>query len=291
MELALADLLALAASEDLDEVERAHQAALFRMGQEQEARVVAAMAYDRGRALAGREQKFGTQAVLSAGGQKLWPIEPTTTDSERAKWGLGPLASLHAQAVDAPLIGKAPLRKVLRERRQMLDATALACWSKDVAEHGVRVLQPTAACAIVALYWPLPGEVDPRPLALLLAEQCGARLALPVVKGGNMTFREWAATASLEPAGYGTFGPTADAVELTPTMVLAPMLGFDRHGGRLGQGKGYYDRTLLPRDGEHDQLVVGIAGTCQELPMVPTLAHDRRLDMLITEVEATTFAR
>jgi hypothetical protein len=43
------------------------------------------------RALAGRPQKFGTQAVRAGDRLALWPVEPGTTDTERAKWGLAPL--------------------------------------------------------------------------------------------------------------------------------------------------------------------------------------------------------
>ncbi|MGK0353423.1 MAG: 5-formyltetrahydrofolate cyclo-ligase, partial [Planctomycetota bacterium] len=68
-----------------------------------------------------------------------------------------------------------------------------------------------------------------------------------------------------------------------------PLVGFDRTGARLGQGKGFYDRKLAAVAGRAP-LVVGIACSCQEVPVVPTEVHDRRLDVLVTEVAAVTFA-
>jgi hypothetical protein len=48
--------------------------------------------------LAGAPQKFGTQWRARDGGRELWPVDPVTTDSERAKWGLPPLAELRRRA-------------------------------------------------------------------------------------------------------------------------------------------------------------------------------------------------
>jgi hypothetical protein len=68
------------------DVELAQSLALAAMAQDSAARPLAARAFDRLRVLAGRPQKFGTQPGH--------PVDPTTTDSERAKWGLPPLAEL-----------------------------------------------------------------------------------------------------------------------------------------------------------------------------------------------------
>jgi 5-formyltetrahydrofolate cyclo-ligase len=282
------ELALLAASDDPTDVDRAHEQALLRMGKMPQAKIVAAMAYDRTRAFAGRAQKFGTQSVLTAGQRVLWPVDSGTTDSERAKWLIGSLAELHRVAGTAPEVTKAHLRRLLRARREALQKAQLATFAERIAEHGSAAL-PVDGAAVVAAYWPLPGEADPRLLARQLAKQHGLRLALPVVAGDDMTFREWLDDESLQPAGFGTLGPGPTATELQPTIVLAPLVGFDRTGARLGQGKGFYDRKLAAVAGRAP-LVVGIACSCQEVPVVPTEVHDRRLDVLVTEVAAVTFA-
>jgi 5-formyltetrahydrofolate cyclo-ligase len=169
---------------------------------------------------------------------------------------------------------------LLRGRRRAIEPAEAERWSYAMRDHGLDALAPRAH--VVAAYWPLPGEADPRPLARALARRVRARLALPVVDGEHLRFREWADDASLEPAGFGTYGPCATAQKLVPTIVLAPMLGFDATGARLGQGKGYYDRKLAELAAARP-FVVGVAFACQQLPVVPTAAHDRPLDAILTE--------
>lgn len=84
-------------SEVVGEVELAQSLALAAMAHERRARIVAATAYDRLRRLRGLPQKFGTQVVLGAHGRELWPMDAGTTDSERAKWDVPPLADLRTR--------------------------------------------------------------------------------------------------------------------------------------------------------------------------------------------------
>lgn len=93
-----AAIAALLASDAAADVERAHALALAAMRSDPQARPLAATAYDRLRLLAGVPQKFGTQVVERDGRATLWPVDPLTTDSERAKWGLPSLAELQRRA-------------------------------------------------------------------------------------------------------------------------------------------------------------------------------------------------
>jgi hypothetical protein len=86
-------------SEHLDDVRQAEALALRAMPHDRAARPLAATAYDRLRRLAGQPQKFGTQVVESERGLALWPVDPATTDSERAKWGLPALGELQRNRV------------------------------------------------------------------------------------------------------------------------------------------------------------------------------------------------
>jgi 5-formyltetrahydrofolate cyclo-ligase len=88
-------------------------------------------------------------------------------------------------------------------------------------------------------------EFDPRPLMLRLAEN-GATAALPVAasRDAALEFREWDPRDDLEPDAFGIPAPPLWAAAVVPDLVLAPVLGFDRRGNRLGQGAGHYDRTL-----------------------------------------------
>jgi 5-formyltetrahydrofolate cyclo-ligase len=58
------------------------------------------------------------------------------------------------------------------------------------------------------------------------------------------------------------------------------MLGFDRAGGRIGYGAGYYDRFLSKNPGMRK---IGIAFACQEVERLPVDENDIRMDVIITE--------
>lgn len=73
---------------------------------------------------------------------------------------------------------------------------------------------------------------------------------------------------------------------VTPDMldlVLVPGLAFDRGGGRMGQGKGYYDRLL--GGVRADAKLVALAYACQLVDTVPVDSHDVYMDLVVTEDE------
>jgi len=84
--------------ERLDEVRLAERLLLAELKREPAARPLAARAFDRLRRLAGQPQKFGTEVVAVGERFELWPVDGVTTDSERAKWGIAPLAELQRLA-------------------------------------------------------------------------------------------------------------------------------------------------------------------------------------------------
>jgi 5-formyltetrahydrofolate cyclo-ligase len=184
---------------------------------------------------------------------------------------------------------KAAMRARLRAVRDAVPIADRAAWSLRIAAHGGVPLRERAAGAVVSLYWPMRSEADPRPLARELAA-VGAELALPAFVGARMEFRRWREGDELRRAGFSTFEPLATAPVVTPTLVLAPLLAFDRRGGRLGWGKGCYDTFLgeLDADAVRAQcarpFVVGIAFALQQVDDVPLEPHDRCLDAIVTEL-------
>ena len=184
---------------------------------------------------------------------------------------------------------KDELRLRARAVRDAIEPAIRAEWAQRIADAGVAALRErVTANTIVSAYWPMRSEVDPRPLALALAK-CGAELCLPAFVGKVMEFRSWRENDELAPAGFQTFEPLRSAPVVVPTLVLAPLLAFDRRGARLGWGKGYYDTFLGGLDAAASRgdgvrpFVVGVAFAGQEVPEVPLEAHDRRLDAVVTE--------
>jgi 5-formyltetrahydrofolate cyclo-ligase len=137
----------------------------------------------------------------------------------------------------------------------------------------------------VAGYWPVGGEIDPRPLLAALAK-AGRAIALPRMqtRAGPARFFAWSGEA-LSADAFGVPSPPPSAEELRPMLILTPLLAFDRAGHRLGQGGGHYDR-ILSFHRAHGAIAVGLAYAEQEMSAVPAGVHDALLDWVITPKEA-----
>ena len=171
---------------------------------------------------------------------------------------------------------KAAARKLARAKRATL--TNIEAPAR-LAEAMLAQYAPPKG-AIIAGYWPMGDEMDPRPLMLALASR-GHALALPVTppRGQPLAFHAWAPGAALRPGPMGTSEPVAGE-ELRPDVLLVPLLAFDRAGRRLGYGGGYYDRTLATLPGAK---AIGIAYAGQEMAEVPAGPQDMRLSLIATE--------
>jgi 5-formyltetrahydrofolate cyclo-ligase len=171
---------------------------------------------------------------------------------------------------------KAAARKLARAKR----ATLASIGAPDRLAEAMLAQHAPPKGAIIAGYWPMGDEMDPRPLMLALASR-GHAIALPVTppRGQPLAFHAWAPGAALRPGPMGTSEPVAGE-ELRPDVVLVPLLAFDRAGRRLGYGGGYYDRTLAALPGAK---AIGIAYAGQEMPEVPAGPQDMRLPLIATE--------
>jgi 5-formyltetrahydrofolate cyclo-ligase len=133
----------------------------------------------------------------------------------------------------------------------------------------------------IGFYWPFNGEADLRGLvgdALAL----GAEAALPVVveKQQPLEFRAWRPGTKLE-RGIWNIPIPAERNLVKPTVLLVPLVGFDRAGYRLGYGGGYYDRTLASMNPR--PLTIGVGYELGRLETIYPQPHDIPLDAIVTE--------
>lgn len=143
-------------------------------------------------------------------------------------------------------------------------------------------LPQTAAASTLLLYHGMGTEPDTvRLLEPLWA--LGKRVCLPrCLPGNQMEARLVQRESILIPHRWGMLEPGTDCALVTPEeidLVLVPGLAFDHSGGRLGQGGGFYDRWLAGFSGV-------TAGLCRDLVLldrVPREAHDRSVDLVVTE--------
>jgi 5-formyltetrahydrofolate cyclo-ligase len=174
-------------------------------------------------------------------------------------------------------------RKAERER---LLAVPLALSSETRAAQTLAIaaeldrLIPTDGTEIVSVYWPIRAEPDLRPWMQTRFEH-GTRIALPVAlaHGQPLTFREWQPGARLA-HGLWRIPYPAEGHELTPTVVLAPVVGFDRQGYRLGYGGGFFDRTLAVL--RPKPLVLGLGYPCTAIETIFPQPHDIRMDRIVS---------
>jgi len=174
-------------------------------------------------------------------------------------------------------------RRGERERlvalRQALPAADRRSWVERI-EAQLRQLVAERP-GILGVYWPFRAEFDPRPL-LDWAIAAGRQVALQVVvdKKGPLEYRAWAPGEALVDGVWNIPVPEKREI-VTPGLVLAPLVGFDRACYRLGYGGGYFDRTLAalsPRP-----LAVGVGFAAQQLATIHPQPFDVPMDLIVTE--------
>ncbi len=147
----------------------------------------------------------------------------------------------------------------------------------------------------IAGYWPSGSEVSCIDLMNELAGR-GWHLLLPIVDTSDqpLRFARWEPGMDLFEGAHGILVPVKtdyDAGNVIPDIALVPLLAYDRAGRRLGQGGGYYDRTLASWREWGDVVAIGLAYDGQEVDSVPVDPHDQKLDALITEQRVIKFER
>jgi 5-formyltetrahydrofolate cyclo-ligase len=137
---------------------------------------------------------------------------------------------------------------------------------------------------IVSGFMPMRSEINPLPLMKTLAD-AGAQLALPVTgrRGEPLVMRAWTWGEPLASGVWGIREPKPEAPQVEPDILLVPLLAFDRAGGRLGYGGGYYDVTLARLRSCKAVTAIGLAYAMQEIARVPTTPDDAVLDLVLTE--------
>jgi len=192
---------------------------------------------------------------------------------------------------------KQRLRDVARIRRSEAAADASAAAEKVsatligvLADLDPRPAGGTVPPPAVAAYWAVGSEMATEGLLNRLHGN-GHACALPVVTaaGAPLVFRTWAPGTALDAGPLGTLAPGSGQPEIAPDIVLVPLLAFDARGCRLGQGGGYYDRTLARLRESRPVAAVGLAFARQEVYSVPRAPHDQPLDWVVTEQGAVRF--
>ncbi|MDO5642951.1 MAG: 5-formyltetrahydrofolate cyclo-ligase [Paracoccus sp. (in: a-proteobacteria)] len=134
---------------------------------------------------------------------------------------------------------------------------------------------------VLAAYWPIRAEIDLRDW---MAAACAraVQIALPVVVAGHapLIFRPWSPDAPMRMGRWNIPEPATDT-QVTPHIILAPLVGWDEGRFRMGYGGGFYDRTLAASRPRPYSIGIGHEGA--RLPSIRPEPHDEALDLIITE--------
>ena len=196
------------------------------------------------------------------------------------------------QALTKPLL-RQQMRDAKQQHREQLAAMSVEIVEKLMTR--ILTLSSFISHLTVMVYWPLPDEVDIRPLINALVAQ-GTTVLLPkVVDDEHMELCRYASQNDLTEGAFHIMEPTGapftDYEKID--VALIPGMAFDAAGHRLGRGKGYYDRflatlrpsALSPQPSSFtthpSPLLIGVCFPFQRVAEVPTDQHDICVDEII----------
>ena len=165
-------------------------------------------------------------------------------------------------------------KELLTPEERLVKSTRICRYLLDLISDGETVM----------VYTSKEKEVNTVPLITTLLKR-GNPIVVPIIVKEDISLRlSYLRDRSvLVPSTFGVPEPIGSEIPADPCdidRIVLPMLGFDRKGGRIGYGAGYYDRFL-----ERNKRLkkIGIAYACQEVEHLPVDENDIRMDYIITE--------
>ncbi|MCR2803434.1 5-formyltetrahydrofolate cyclo-ligase [Paenibacillus soyae] len=188
---------------------------------------------------------------------------------------------------------KKSLRKQWTGMRDAMSARDRKLWSEAACEKLSEWVEDRE-CRSVMVYSSFRSELDLR----AFIERCWSRRVGVIVPRSipsdySMKLYAFAGWDELIPGAYGIMEPDPARMaelpaEAVPDIVVVPGLAFDREGGRMGYGAGYYDRYAEQANRQAAELGkkilwIGAGFEAQLVERVPLEEHDLRLDGVVTE--------
>lgn len=183
---------------------------------------------------------------------------------------------------------RSALRQQLRQRRRDLPAAVRLAAAEHLAD-GLLALPFAPTQGHVAGYWAMDGEIALHRWQMQLP--AGLTYCLPVLHEKTLRFAPWRPGQALTANRFGIPEPDVALDDtLAPeqmALVVAPLVGFDTQGRRLGMGGGWYDRSFAFR---HQRpappWLVGVGFSVQQVDDLPVQPWDVAVDAICTD--ATT---
>lgn len=170
---------------------------------------------------------------------------------------------------------KKDIRKRIAETKKQYTDEQLRTLSSDI----VKRLEDNVVlkCSkTVLLYYSLPDEVYTHDLVEQLSKE--KTVLLPVVNGEELELKIYSGKESMQKGDFNIDEPVGEVFDdlISIDAAIIPGVSFDRHGNRLGRGKGYYDRFLK-------KLNTFKIGVCFGFQLSDEIPHDE-YDVVMDEV-------
>lgn len=176
-------------------------------------------------------------------------------------------------------LSKPELRAAVSKKCKSLTATDFLRQGKSAAAllEGSELWKKHST---VLAFLSMKDEIDTQPL-IQAAFAAHKRLFVPKIAGDDMSFYQLQAGSPLEADLSLRLKPTD-----FPALVITPGRAFDRQGRRLGRGRGFYDRFFAALDSGPvpglPYTAIGLCMDCQLVEKVPTEAHDKQMDAVLS---------
>lgn len=175
---------------------------------------------------------------------------------------------------------KNDLRKLIRQRKAAMDTALLEQMSCSVCES-IMESREWQSAKVVLLYMSLRDEVSTTML-IKEAEKARKTVLLPTCVGDDLILRIYEGEERMHTGAFGimeSMGRVYDEGEYQNIdLAIIPGMAFDMKGGRVGRGRGFYDR-LLPKLNKSPK--VGVCWEFQIVDSVPMDEYDIQMDFVI----------
>ena len=175
-------------------------------------------------------------------------------------------------------MSKNQIRKKILNLREKLYSENLSIKVEEVLKF---IKKLNVKKKIIGCYYPVNYELNTIELIKKLRKN-NYLVGLPVIKKNyHMDFYEYRANDPLNVSRYGIPEPIKQK-KLVPTILLIPMVAFDKNCNRLGYGGGFYDR-FLEKNQNVNLIKIGLAFSFQKVNQLPVSKFDKKLDYIFTE--------
>ena len=175
-------------------------------------------------------------------------------------------------------MNKSEIRKKILKKRKNYNSSNLGIDFKNI----LKILNKNKSIGkVVGGYYPYNYEIDVIEIFEKF-EKLNYEISLPKIKrGSEMDFYPWSTQDPLSINKYGIPEPISDRVTY-PSILLVPLVAFDKHYNRIGYGGGFYDRYLKKIKKNKDIITIGLAYSFQKVKEIQTNKYDIKLDFIVT---------